>query len=50
MAGFPDKANVVIVGLGGIVGASVAHHLISAGWKNIVGIDKSSVPTDIGST
>ncbi|TIW50142.1 MAG: FAD-binding oxidoreductase, partial [Mesorhizobium sp.] len=28
MAGFPEKAKVVIVGLGGIVGASVAHHLI----------------------
>ncbi|TKB32658.1 MAG: FAD-binding oxidoreductase, partial [Mesorhizobium sp.] len=26
MAGFPEKAKVVIVGLGGIVGASVAHH------------------------
>ena len=28
MAEFPKKARVVIVGLGGIVGASVAHHLI----------------------
>ncbi|WP_292329478.1 FAD-binding oxidoreductase, partial [Mesorhizobium sp.] len=27
MAEFPKKAKVVIVGLGGIVGASVAHHL-----------------------
>ncbi|TIX71891.1 MAG: FAD-binding oxidoreductase, partial [Mesorhizobium sp.] len=26
MAGFPEKAKVVIVGLGGIVGTSVAHH------------------------
>ncbi len=50
MAGFPKNAEVVIIGLGGIVGASVAHHLIAKGWKNIVGIDKSSVPTDIGST
>ncbi|MDC0947722.1 FAD-dependent oxidoreductase [Gammaproteobacteria bacterium] len=47
---FPAKANVVIIGLGGIVGASVAHHLIERGWDDIVGIDKSSVPTDIGST
>ena len=50
MATFPEKANVVIIGLGGIVGSSVAHHLIAKGWKDIVGIDKSSVPTDIGST
>jgi len=50
MAGFPKKAKVVIVGLGGIVGASVAHHLIERGWDDIVGIDKSGIPTDIGST
>ena len=50
MAEFPDKAKVVIIGLGGIVGASVAHHLIQRGWTDIVGIDKSGVPTDIGST
>jgi glycine cleavage system aminomethyltransferase T/glycine/D-amino acid oxidase-like deaminating enzyme len=50
MAEFPSKARVVIVGLGGIVGASVAHHLVERGWDDIVGIDKSGVPTDIGST
>jgi len=50
MASFPEKANVVIIGIGGIVGSSVAHHLIAKGWTDIVGIDKSSVPTDIGST
>ena len=50
MASFPKKANVVIIGIGGIVGSSVAHHLIAKGWTDIVGIDKSSVPTDIGST
>lgn len=50
MSKFPEKANVVIVGLGGIVGASVAHHLIERGWDDIVGIDKSAIPTDIGST
>ena len=50
MSGFPDKAKVVIVGLGGIVGASIAHHLIERGWDDIVGIDKSGIPTDIGST
>ncbi|OQM77473.1 GcvT family protein [Manganibacter manganicus] len=50
MAKFPEKAKVVIIGLGGIVGASVAHHLIERGWDDIVGIDKSGIPTDIGST
>ena len=50
MAQLPDKAKVVIVGIGGIVGASVAHHLVERGWDEIVGIDKSGVPTDIGST
>ncbi|GAA0781931.1 FAD-dependent oxidoreductase [Roseibium denhamense] len=50
MSAFPDKAQIVIVGLGGIVGASIAHHLIGRGWTDIVGIDKSGIPTDIGST
>src|SRR5215831_17941888 len=50
MSALPDRARVVIIGLGGIVGASVAHHLIQRGWDEIVGIDKSGIPTDIGST
>jgi glycine cleavage system aminomethyltransferase T/glycine/D-amino acid oxidase-like deaminating enzyme len=50
MSAFPETARVVIVGLGGIVGASIAHHLIERGWDDIVGIDKSGIPTDIGST
>ncbi len=50
MAKFPEKAKVVIIGQGGIVGASVVHHLIERGWDDIVGIDKSAIPTDIGST
>ena len=50
MASFPSRARVVIIGQGGIVGASVAHHLIERGWDDIVGIDKSAIPTDIGST
>ena len=36
MSGFPERAKVVIVGLGGIVGASIAHHLIERGWDDIV--------------
>ncbi|MEO1112095.1 MAG: FAD-dependent oxidoreductase [Pseudomonadota bacterium] len=50
MSAFPDRAQVIIVGLGGIVGASVAHHLLERGWTDVVGIDKSGIPTDIGST
>jgi len=50
MASFPSSARVVIIGQGGIVGACVAHHLIERGWDGIVGIDKSAIPTDIGST
>ena len=50
MSAFPEKAKIVIIGLGGIVGASVAHHLVERGWDDIVGIDKSGIPTDIGST
>ncbi|HCC45621.1 MAG TPA: FAD-binding oxidoreductase, partial [Gammaproteobacteria bacterium] len=34
MSKFPSQADVVIIGIGGIVGASVAHHLIELGWKN----------------
>ena len=50
VAEFPKTAKVVIIGLGGIVGASVVHHLVERGWDDIVGIDKSGIPTDIGST
>lgn len=50
MAQLPKRAKVVIIGQGGIVGASVAHHLIEQGWDNIVGLEKSAIPTDIGST
>ena len=50
MASFPEHADAVIVGQGGIVGASVAHHLIEQGWSNLVGLDKSAIPSDISST
>lgn len=50
MSKLPKSANLVIIGQGGIVGASVAHHLVKHGWDNIVGLDKSSIPTSIGST
>ena len=48
---FPESADVVVVGVGGIVGSSVAYFLSELGVGNIVGLEKSaSVPTDIGST
>lgn len=50
MAVLPKTAKVVIIGQGGIVGASVAHHLLELGWDDIVGLEKSAIPTDIGST
>ncbi|MCH4561600.1 FAD-dependent oxidoreductase [Halomonas sp. EGI 63088] len=50
MATLPKRANAVIIGQGGIVGASVAHHLIEQGWEHLVGLDKSAIPSDIGST
>jgi glycine/D-amino acid oxidase-like deaminating enzyme len=50
VAEFPKSARVVIIGQSGIVGACVAHHLIARGWDDVVGIDMSSIPTDVGST
>jgi glycine/D-amino acid oxidase-like deaminating enzyme len=50
MTTLPKHADAVIIGQGGIVGASVAHHLIELGWNNLVGLEKSAIPSDIGST
>ena len=48
---FPTEAEVVIVGVGGIVGSMLAYWLADLGQKNIVGLEKSSViPSDIAST
>ena len=48
---FPAEADVVIVGVGGIVGSMLAYWLTELGQKNIVGLEKSSViPSDIAST
>jgi glycine/D-amino acid oxidase-like deaminating enzyme len=41
MADLPKHARVVVIGQGGIVGASVVHHLIEEGWDDIVGLEKS---------
>ena len=48
---FPNEAEVVIVGVGGIVGSMVAYWLAEMGQKNIVGLEKSTIiPSDIAST
>jgi glycine/D-amino acid oxidase-like deaminating enzyme len=48
---FPSEADVVIVGVGGIVGSMLAYWLSELGQKNIIGLEKSSViPSDIAST
>jgi len=48
---FPETADVVIVGVGGIVGASLAYFLSELGARNMVGQEKAgSIPSDIGST
>jgi Glycine/D-amino acid oxidases (deaminating) len=48
---FPTDADVVIVGVGGIVGSMLAYWLTELGQKNIIGLEKSSViPSDMGST
>ena len=47
----PTEAEVVIIGVGGIVGSMLAYWLAELGQKNIIGLEKSSViPSDIGST
>ena len=48
---FPDEANIVIVGVGGIVGSMLAYWLAELGETNIVGLEKSTIiPSDIAST
>ena len=48
---FPSDAEIVIVGVGGIVGSMLAYWFAELGEKNIVGLEKSSViPSDFAST
>ena len=48
---FPSEAEVVIIGVGGIVGSMLAYWLTELGQKNIVGLEKSTIiPSDIAST
>ena len=47
----PSDAEVVIVGVGGIVGSMLAYWLAELGQTNIVGLEKSTIiPSDIAST
>ena len=36
---FPEEAEVVIVGVGGIVGSMLAYWLAEFGLKNVVGLE-----------
>ena len=45
----PSSARAVIVGAG-IVGASVAHHLVKEGWTDLVVIDQGPLWETGGST
>ena len=49
MSNLPKHAKVVIIGAG-IVGNSVVYHLAKLGWKDMVMIDKGSLPNPGGST
>jgi glycine cleavage system aminomethyltransferase T/glycine/D-amino acid oxidase-like deaminating enzyme len=45
----PDRANVVVIGAG-IVGSSMAYHLAVQGWRDIVLVEKGTLPSPGGST
>src|SRR5437879_3095078 len=49
VAGLPAQARVVVIGAG-IVGNSMAYHLACQGWKDIVLVDKGTLPNPGGST
>ncbi|MFI5291863.1 MAG: FAD-dependent oxidoreductase [Candidatus Limnocylindrales bacterium] len=49
MAALPERARVVIIGAG-IVGNSMAFHLAKLGWRDIVLLEKGSLPSPGGST
>ena len=38
----PQRAQVVIVG-GGVIGASVAYHLTTLGWRDVVVLERDAL-------
>jgi len=49
MSALPDRASIAVIGAG-IVGNSLVYHLALAGWREIVLIDKGTLPNPGGST
>src|SRR5688572_16124147 len=49
MGALPARADVVVIGAG-IVGNCMAYHLAEQGWRNIVLLDKGTLPSPGGST
>jgi glycine cleavage system aminomethyltransferase T/glycine/D-amino acid oxidase-like deaminating enzyme len=49
MGSLPERAKVVVIGAG-IVGNSMAYHLAKQGWKEIVLLEKGTLPNPGGST
>ena len=49
MSTLPDRARVVVIGAG-IVGNSMVHHLARLGWRDIVLLEKGTLPSPGGST
>ena len=49
MGSLPERARVVVIGAG-IVGNSMAYHLAKQGWKDIVLLEKGTLPNPGGST
>ena len=49
MGSLPERARVVVIGAG-IVGNSMAYHLAKQGWRDIVLVEKGTLPNPGGST
>src|SRR4026209_879741 len=49
MSNLPEHARAVVIGAG-IVGNSMAYHLAQQGWREIVLLDKGTLPNPGGST